>query len=364
MLDISELIHAEDEARHQRALVQVLKFRDSFERDILDFDATLARFLEGSEAELNQAAIRNALHTAKGVLSQFELTEQAELIHRLENQAQIGLESLSGLRRELRRLLDSNRSVWKIDLDDSEPKYETTESLLQEIEHDLTGASDVVELRALLRRRLAALRERPANDALGPVASATTRLAERRGKSVQLLIDGGQVRIPASHAAVIPTVVHLIRNAIDHGIELPEQRGSKPPVATLSISITRTPTLLCIEVADDGQGIDAERVARRALDLGLVDADTLATLSEAQKLRLVLLPGLSTATTVSETSGRGVGVGAVLEAVEAAGGSLEIRSERGRGTTFAIELPIVEPVPGSGVSPARRPPPASRASTA
>jgi hypothetical protein len=72
---------------------------------------------------------------------------------------------------------------------------------------------------------------------------------------------------------------------------------------------------------------DTERFARRALDLGLDDADTLATLSEAQRCRLVLLPGLSTATTVSETSGRGVGVGAVLEAVEAAGGSLENAAE-------------------------------------
>jgi two-component system chemotaxis sensor kinase CheA len=167
-------------------------------------------------------------------------------------------------------------------------------------------------------------------------------LAERRGKLVQLTVEGGNVRIPARHTTVLATIVHLIRNAIDHGIEPAERRGDKPQVATLRITVSRSPSTLRVEVTDDGRGIDTEGLFRRAVESGLIDAGSWRTMSEAEKLRLVLAPGLSTAESVSDTSGRGVGAGAVRDAVLAAGGALNVQSERGRGTTFVLELPIFE----------------------
>jgi ABC-type transport system substrate-binding protein/signal transduction histidine kinase len=351
LLDISDLSHAEREARRQRSLVKVLQYRDSFEGFVRELDATLARFVAGPESGLDPIAVRNTLHTAKGVLLQFELSDEAEHIHHLEDAERIGVEPLRALRAELRQLLDQNRSVWRIDPDDSEQSYEVTESFLREFEQGAAAARDVGQLSELVRRSVAQLREKPAIQLLGPVASAASQLAERRGKQVQLTVDGGDVRIPACHIPVLATIVHLIRNAIDHGIEPPEQRGDKPRVAMLRINVSREPGALRVEVADDGQGIDTERLARRAVELGLIDAGAPNAMSEAEKLRLVLLPGLSTAESVSETSGRGVGAGAVCEAVEAAGGALSVQSERGRGTTFGLVLPLQGSLPGSGDGP-------------
>jgi two-component system chemotaxis sensor kinase CheA len=141
--------------------------------------------------------------------------------------------------------------------------------------------------------------------------------------------------------------VHLVRNAIDHGIEPPEQRGGKPPIGRLRIAIARSLKQLRIEIADDGAGIDTGRLLARAIEQGVLDASAASLLSESEKLRLVLAPGLSTAETVSETSGRGVGAGAVRDAVEAVGGSLHVESARGRGTTFVLELPMLAWAPGA-----------------
>ena len=134
--------------------------------------------------------------------------------------------------------------------------------------------------------------------------------------------------------------MHIIRNAIDHGIELPEERLAcgKPEKATISLWASQKGNHVVIEVVDDGRGIDPEKVRRKALQRGLINEH--AELSREDVYDLILTPGFSTRDEVSELSGRGVGLDVVRNNIAALSGMLELDSEVGQGTSIAITLPI------------------------
>jgi two-component system chemotaxis sensor kinase CheA len=135
--------------------------------------------------------------------------------------------------------------------------------------------------------------------------------------------------------------MHLVRNAIDHGIESPEGRraAGKPPAGRLTLAFHRDRDLIVATLTDDGQGLDPDKLRQTAQQRGLMPAQALAALSDAAALRLIFLPGFSTAATVTELSGRGVGMDAVQAAVAKLRGAVEIVSARGQGATFRLTLP-------------------------
>jgi two-component system chemotaxis sensor kinase CheA len=135
-------------------------------------------------------------------------------------------------------------------------------------------------------------------------------------------------------------LLHLLRNAIDHGIEPAGERraAGKPLRGRVRLEVGAEGSRVRVRVADDGRGVDAERVARAAVAQGLLDAS--APLTEEQALRLIFRPGFSTAGRVSDVSGRGVGLDVVEHALERAGGELRVRSGRGVGTTFELRVPL------------------------
>src|SRR5262249_18495144 len=135
---------------------------------------------------------------------------------------------------------------------------------------------------------------------------------------------------------------HLLRNAVDHGIESTEARtaAGKPPAGTVRISATRLQTgRLRIELADDGGGLDTDRLAAKAVERGIWTAARAAKAGAGEKMALIFEAGLSTQENVSETSGRGVGLDAVRVELEALGGTLRVQSQRGKGVTFELEVP-------------------------
>ena len=137
------------------------------------------------------------------------------------------------------------------------------------------------------------------------------------------------------------SLVHLVRNAVDHGLEDDENRqalGKGPGQITLSF--THSDESLMISVSDDGRGIDADAVAASAVRKGVISAEEANKLGQEEKIHLIFLPGFSTKEAVSETSGRGVGMDAVKSEVEAEGGSISIRTQIGQGTSFTINLPV------------------------
>ena len=199
-----------------------------------------------------------------------------------------------------------------------------------------------------LRRRFVELEERllklrlvPAGEVLGRAAARAGRIAARRlGKQVEFEIVGGEVGIDKSLAdAIADPLLHLVRNAVIHGIESPEEReaAGKSEVGRLRLAAFNEGSRIHITVSDDGRGIDWDRVVAAAAAHGI--AGNASDLSNDQCLRLIFRPGFSTAGTVSELSGRGIGLDVVDRAMEQAGGEVRVATELGAGTTFAMIMP-------------------------
>lgn len=168
-------------------------------------------------------------------------------------------------------------------------------------------------------------------------------LAAACGREVQLEMTGGDTELDRSLLeAVKDPLTHLVRNAVDHGIEPSGQRvaAGKPARGVLSLRAYHAGGQVVVEVADDGRGIDPERVAAKAVEKGLRTPDQLSTVSNAELLQLLFLPGFSTAEAVTNVSGRGVGMDVVRTKVEAIGGTVDVDSTVGSGTVWRLRIPL------------------------
>jgi two-component system chemotaxis sensor kinase CheA len=166
-------------------------------------------------------------------------------------------------------------------------------------------------------------------------------LAGAVGKAVSLELSGEDTELDKTVIEKIgDPLTHLIRNAVDHGIEPAAERrtAGKPESGRVRLEAYQQGGNIYIVAADDGRGLDRERIVQKAVQHGLVAADQ--PLTDEEVFALIFRPGLSTAERVTEVSGRGVGMDVVKRNVEALGGSITVRSERGRGTTFRIKLPL------------------------
>jgi two-component system chemotaxis sensor kinase CheA len=168
-------------------------------------------------------------------------------------------------------------------------------------------------------------------------------LARNLGKEVELALVGEDTEIDKTMVEDLSDpIIHLIRNAVDHGIEDPAGRAAagKPAKSVLRLEARQEGDHIVITVADDGRGMDAERLRAKALAQGVITAEEASTLDERQSYDLIFLPGFSTAEKVSDVSGRGVGMDVVRTNIQKLNGSIEIQSQLGKGTTLLIHLPL------------------------
>lgn len=191
-----------------------------------------------------------------------------------------------------------------------------------------------------LQEAVLRLRMVPVGRALQRNRRLVRQLAEQLGKQVRLQIDGGDVDVDAGVVArLVEPLSHLLRNAVDHGIEPPadRQRLGKNEVGVVGIAVAQEPGHVVVRVADDGRGLDRQRLAARAIQLGAIDR---APASPEAIDRLVFLSGLSTADRLNQVSGRGVGLDVVLQQVESLRGTIAVGSRPGEGTSFVLRLPL------------------------
>jgi two-component system chemotaxis sensor kinase CheA len=163
------------------------------------------------------------------------------------------------------------------------------------------------------------------------------------GKPAELKVEGGDTEADKTIVEMLfEPLLHIIRNAIDHGVEDAEQRRrhAKPAVAAILLRASRDGDQVLIEVSDDGAGIDVARVRKAAKDRGVASEEDLKAMADSQVIDLVFAPGFSTAARVTELSGRGVGMDAVRSAVERVGGRVSIASRITIGTTVSFSLPF------------------------
>jgi two-component system chemotaxis sensor kinase CheA len=168
-------------------------------------------------------------------------------------------------------------------------------------------------------------------------------LSTKLGKEVKLRLVGSETELDRTVVdALGDPLVHLVRNAVDHGLERPEDRvaAGKPPHGTIEITARHAGGSVVIEVRDDGRGIDPQAIARKGLSLGMIDEETAATIDMRSAIELLFTSGLSTAQNTSDISGRGVGMDAVREKIRQLGGEVVIDSTPGGGTLAQIRLPL------------------------
>ncbi|PYO99420.1 MAG: hypothetical protein DMD60_01790 [Gemmatimonadetes bacterium] len=167
-------------------------------------------------------------------------------------------------------------------------------------------------------------------------------LARELGKQVAFRVEGKEIELDRAILDELgDPLLHLLRNAVDHGVESPAERRrrGKKPEAEIVLAAVRERASVAISVRDDGRGIDRKRILERAQRDGIVDPHAEA-LSDDQLLRVLARPGFSTADAVTSVSGRGVGIDVAVTRIRALGGSIDVRSEEGKGTTFVMRLPV------------------------
>lgn len=168
-------------------------------------------------------------------------------------------------------------------------------------------------------------------------------MARQLGKNVELVLVGEDTELDKTMIEELgDPLIHLVRNAVDHGIEAPDERrrSGKPETATVRLSAQQMGDHIILEIADDGRGMKPDVLRRKAVEKGLIDADTAANMDDRHALQLVFMPGFSTKEQVSSFSGRGVGMDVVKTNIQKLNGRIEIKSIVGGGTTFSISLPL------------------------
>ena len=168
-------------------------------------------------------------------------------------------------------------------------------------------------------------------------------IAKKLGKKVTLEMSGGDTTLDKNMIEMLADpMIHIMRNSLDHGIEMPEVREQKGKNGNGVVTLKAYPQSdkIIIEIIDDGAGINIERVASKVLEKGLMTAEQIDALSEEAKAELVLLPGLSTADTITEFSGRGVGMDVVRKSIEGFGGTINIKTQQNKGTVISLSIPM------------------------
>ena len=231
-------------------------------------------------------------------------------------------------------------------VDDRAPEQvlATLATSLRQVGLDLEGGQRT--FRRLTDRQLDTLlhlQVQPIRPFVRLLADHARELADSLGKRVEVVTEAGDAQLDRRISnALREAFLHLVRNAVDHGVETPEDRRSagKAETAKVRLEASTDGNRVRIVVRDDGRGIDAESVVAAAVDRGFIEPEQAAGLADTGALHLLLLPGFSTRDETSQVSGRGIGLDAVAAAVRAVGGDVWLESQAGRGTTVTVEVPV------------------------
>ncbi|QFY88253.2 ATPase [Magnetovirga frankeli] len=360
----------EEQGRLRLIVAAVREPEDFFELldDYRRFDADeLPPLLGQSQPDADRLAeLYRRIHTFKGLFAQQEFIRLPSALHQLEGligQWRRGSSIEAGWQQRLRQAMAQSAQAldWDLGLvrealgeEFFQRRGELRLSpqqvrLLEDIAERLLR-TDVADIRCGETRRMVAelrrLRHVDLRSLLASYPPLAERLAERLDKMIHpFVIEGEALRVPPGpYQPFIKALVHLFRNALDHGIEDPEERlaAGKDEMGRISCRLTRQGDELLLEVADDGRGIDLQALRQKALELGLFSPQQAAAASEQELLQVVFTDRLSTRSQVSDLSGRGIGLAALKAELDRLGGRVSIQTQPGQGTCFCFYLPWLD----------------------
>jgi two-component system chemotaxis sensor kinase CheA len=334
--DVTDRLAREREEAEHGELMQGFKKlmldRSGFTNFLRDASAMVAQIVSPS-ATADLPGLKRTLHTLKGNAGVMGLTVVAQLCHALETQL---AEEASMTQRTLSEL----RSRWMAITSHVQTFVGTTGQRVIEVPEAeyaaLVSKLSTTDQKSEVLRQLLSWQLEPAHKALSRLGEQAKSLGRRLGKGdIEVDVGGQDVRLDPQHwAPFFADLVHVIRNAVDHGLELPGERLSlgKPAHGSLQLKAKVDSDQLTFEVTDDGRGIDWGAIAERAKQLGLPHAN------QAQLLDALCADGVTTRGSASDISGRGVGMASFRERVRALSGRMEVRSAKGVGTSWFVRF--------------------------
>ena len=338
--DITQQIERDRAEAAEREFAHVfrhlMKDRGSFVDFFEDVDATVRRLADEEGLEDREELFR-AIHTLKGNCALFGLERMASLCHEVES----GMVEES--RGPSRDEIEVVRSVWsqtshrirQLLADGADPSIKVRREELDAAIRSVEAAGAPGELVARLR----SWHDDPMGARLDRMADQARTLAKRLGKGdVEVITRGQEVRLPKARLAPFwATLAHVVRNAVDHGLETPDARSAsgKSPRGTLELSVVERDDTVVISLSDDGAGVDWDKLKAKA------DARGLPAATRDDLVAVLFTDGVSSRDDVSAVSGRGVGMGAVRAAAERLGARIDVTSAPGEGTTFDFVVPRV-----------------------
>ncbi len=210
----------------------------------------------------------------------------------------------------------------------------------QPLQHAMQNVSWVT---TEIQEKIMSLRMQPLGVLFSKFPRTVRDLSKKTGKQIELVMKGEEVELDKTIIELlVDPMTHLVRNAVDHGIESPAERrqSGKPAGGQIRFDAYHEGGQVHIDIYDNGKGLDPAKIAASALEKDLLTAEELDSMSEREKLRIIFMPGFSTVEQVSSLSGRGVGMDVVLKNIESLGGSVDIESSVGEGTRFGLVLPL------------------------
>ncbi|HTQ09608.1 MAG TPA: chemotaxis protein CheA [Fimbriimonadaceae bacterium] len=213
----------------------------------------------------------------------------------------------------------------------------------EQLDDLLEGINRFGQVTSELQEEVMKSRMLPINGVFQRMPRMVRDLAQKTGKDIDFEMFGGETELDRSVLEVLgDPLIHLLRNAVDHGVEMPEQRASagKAPRGRVTLSARHERSQIAIEISDDGAGIDPAQMRATAVRKGVISESAAEALSDREAIQLVFAPGLTTSKEISEISGRGVGMDIVRSNIDRVGGRILIESKLGEGTRFLIYLPL------------------------
>jgi two-component system chemotaxis sensor kinase CheA len=299
----------------------------------MEADEFDGRFTFRLETEASEEAVEQAIRSSGDVerveiASADDAQPAAEAAGRQARHIRVDLRRLDALMNLIGELLTTRAALTEISVQRADPELEEVSTKFSQLAGDLQ--SEIIQARMT-----------PVWQVFDRFPRLVRDLSRKLDKQIDFRVEGKEIELDRAILDEIgDSLVHLLRNAVGHGIESAKDRkaAGKPAEGVIELSAMRERAAVAIRVRDDGRGIDRAKILDRAKELGFVDADV-DSLSDEVLLRVLSQSGMSTADEVSDLSGRGVGIDAVVHATRAMGGGVEVHTAAGEGTTFTLRLP-------------------------
>jgi len=345
--DVTKADKIEAENQLNRALLRIIQNKDRFRRvlaAIYSCDEKILSRTPGEAPTIQQ--VRRELHTWKGDIAAFGLHSFAEFIHSIEDELTPEItparvhEYILLLKNRLMDFVESHHDVLKLSkLYLNEATLSIPDTALHNLWTKISHANSLAHALHTVEEFVIEQTMQKAGDLLSYLSLATLDVSRKLKKPVTVQTSGADVALPHDYRELFDSFIHLVRNAVDHGLEAPGERGKKDPVGKICIEVRSRPDSYQILFSDDGRGVDLARLKTSVLNKNLCTESDWNKMPDEEKVMFIFRSNVSTKDVVTDISGRGIGLDYVYSCVKNAGGNIVVESNPGFGTCFYISLP-------------------------